>query len=253
MSAVRHLHIIHGYENPLASKPQLELVLKGIRRTKPKSSVPCLPITLVLLTRIEEGFQKSIPSKFDITMLRAACLLAFYGFLRCSKFTIPSLQAYNPTHHSSTTDIKVDSHNTPSIITVQIKSSKTDPFGKGATIYLGKGRSSLCPVAAILQYLAIRPSDNGPLFIDHTGKPLTKPAFVTHIKQVLKAVGKKSNAYKGHSFRIGAATTAAACGLEDSTIKTLGRWSSAAFQLYIRASPSDLAQLTSRLSVVSDF
>ena len=36
---------------------------------------------------------------------------------------------------------------------------------------------------------------------------------------------------------------AAACGLEDSTIKTLGRWSSAAFQLYIRASPSDLAQL----------
>ena len=216
MSAVRHLHIIHGYENPLASKPQLELVLKGIRRTKPKSSVPRLPITPVLLTRIEEGFQKSIPSKFDITMLRAACLLAFYGFLRCSEFTIPSLQAYNPTHHLSTTDIKVDSHNTPSIIAVQIKSSKTDPFGKGAT--------SLCPVAAILQYLAIRPSDNGPLFIDHTGKPLTKPAFVTHIKQALEAVGKKSNAYKGHSFRIGAATTAAACGLEDSTIKTLGRW-----------------------------
>ena len=154
-------------------------------------------------------------------MLTAACLLAYYGFLRRSEFTIPSLQAYNPTHHLSTTDIKVDSHNTPSIIAVHIKSSKTDPFGKGTTIYLGKGRSSLCPVAAILRYLAIRPSDNGPLFIDHSGKPLTKPAFVAHIKQALEAVGIKSNAYKGHSFRIGAATMAAACGLEDSTIKTL--------------------------------
>ena len=52
MSAVRHLHIIHGYENPLASKPRLELVLKGIRRIKPKSSAPRLPITPVLLTHI---------------------------------------------------------------------------------------------------------------------------------------------------------------------------------------------------------
>ena len=52
ISVVRHLHIIHSYENALASKPRLELVLKGIRRIKPKSSVPRLPITPVLLTHI---------------------------------------------------------------------------------------------------------------------------------------------------------------------------------------------------------
>lgn len=36
-----------------------------------------------------------------------------------------------------------------------------------------------------------------------------------------------------HSFRIGAATSAAKAGIEDSTIHMLGRWSSSAFLVYI--------------------
>ena len=37
--------------------------------------------------------------------------------------------------------------------------------------------------------------------------------------------------YSGHSFRSGAATTAAKQGISDATIKMLGRWKSSAYQL----------------------
>ena len=40
--------------------------------------------------------------------------------------------------------------------------------------------------------------------------------------------------YCGHSFLIGAAKTTGTRGIEDSVIKNLGRWESAAYLQYIR-------------------
>ena len=37
----------------------------------------------------------------------------------------------------------------------------------------------------------------------------------------------------GHRFWIGAASTTAARGIEDYTIRTMGRWKSAAYLLYV--------------------
>lgn len=46
--------------------------------------------------------------------------------------------------------------------------------------------------------------------------------------------GQTPYRYKGHSFRIGAASHAADRGLSDAQIRALGRWKSNAFQRYIR-------------------
>ncbi|MGJ8945877.1 hypothetical protein AB9K17_23585, partial [Salmonella enterica subsp. enterica serovar Kentucky] len=55
--------------------------------------------------------------------------------------------------------------------------------------------------------------------------------------------------YSGDSFRIGATSTAAARGIEDSTIRTLGRWESAVYLLYVRVPRERLATLSQTLSL----
>ena len=61
-------------------------------------------------------------------------------------------------------------------------------------------------------------------------------ASILHVCERL--VGFK---YCSDSFRIGAVTTAASKGIEDSIIKTLGRWRSIAYLEYVRIPRKQLA------------
>ena len=49
----------------------------------------------------------------------------------------------------------------------------------------------------------------------------------------LSLVGVNTAHYAGHSFLVGAATTAAHADLSEATIKMLGHWESAAFERYV--------------------
>ena len=68
---------------------------------------------------------------------------------------------------------------------------------------------------------------------------------MNHVRAALKAKGIDDTKSVGHSFRIGAATTAAAVGVEDSVIKTLGRWESSAYLAYVRIPRECLAAVSS--------
>ena len=248
MSAIRFLQISYGLPDPsLSSVPRLEYVLKGVRRGLPAHSRPKrLPITPYILRIIHRGWSQD-PMDHDKVMLWAACCLAFFGFLRCGEFTCPCLGAYSPTMLSPT-DIRVDSHVNPQCLAVHLRQSKTDPFGAGVTLYLGRTGDVLCPVTSVLAYLAIRQATPGPLFIFRDGIPLSRTHFVAAVRQVLQAAGVDTSSYTGLSFRIGAATTAAGVGLSDSLIKTVGRWKSAAYATYIRTPRERLMSILSVLA-----
>ena len=91
-------------------------------------------------------------------MLWAACCLGFFDFLRAGECTIPDDNSYDPTCHLGYKDVAVDSREGPQVIRITIKQSKTDPFRKGIDLYIGRTGNDLCPVAALLSYLADRGS-----------------------------------------------------------------------------------------------
>lgn len=147
----------------------------------------------------------------------------------------------------SAEDIAIDDRSNPTMLFVRLKASKCDQARQGFTLCVGRTNTQLCPVAAVLAYLAVRRSSPGPLFIFQDGSPLMQTSLVRLLRSTLTLAGLDCANYSGHSFRIGAATTAAAAGLCDSTIQTLGRWASDSFRRYIRLPPSELASYSRML------
>ena len=62
-------------------------------------------------------------------------------------------------------------------------------FRQGVDIFVGATGNELCPVAALLAYLALRGSRYGPVFVNQTGLPLTKGSFVENLRAALKGLG----------------------------------------------------------------
>ena len=247
LAGVRYSQIAMGMDDPdMGSMLRLEYAVKGFRKLSGGPVRSRLPITPTILGKLKMVWAQSA-DQMDATMLWAAACMCFFGFLRSGEIVVPSATTYNPAVHLSYGDVKADNIATPQYIEVTIKASKTDPFRKGVTVYLGSTGAALCPVAAILRYMVTRGSRPGPFFLFKDGHPLTRDRLVTEMRKAMSLAGVDSKHYSGHSFRIGAATTAAARGLQDSLIKTLGRWESAAYTLYIRTPRSELCAVASRL------
>ena len=140
---------------------------------------------------------------------------------------------YDPQVHLSFSALAVDNALALQVISIKLKRSKSDQFIKGVQLVLGRTNDNLCPVTALLTYLSYRGNSSGPLFRWGNQKPLSKSKFVDHVRQALLAANIPAHLYTGHSFHIGAATTAVSAGIENSTVQTLGRWQSSAYLLYL--------------------
>ncbi|XP_068672975.1 uncharacterized protein [Montipora foliosa] len=114
---------------------------------------------------------------------------------------------------------------------------------RGILRYQGYQRIRRLPVTPQIR-LAIRP-------VLHAWLRPRDFSMIYLLRDSTRVAGFPYKSLKGHSFRIGAASVAAAAGLPDWLIKVLGRWSSDCYQLYIRTPQSTLESVAPRMAAVS--
>ncbi len=247
LSAVRALHVQLGYTDPFKNRPRIPLVVKGLQRSKGVSSRPLKqPIAALCMhsIRLQLNF-----AMFEDVMFWAACCTAFFGFLRAAEFTAPP-SGFDANIHLSVASVSVDKQPVPDTVYLRLARSKTDQFGKGCSVILARSNNVLCPVAALMSYLKLRGPSPGPLFALEDGSPFTRGRLNNRLQQILVAAGWQGH-FTLHSFRVGAATTAATLNFPEYLIKALGRWSSDAYKVYLRLPQKQLQAASTCLSTAA--
>jgi len=241
LCGIRFKYIQSAGFNPLNTRegnslPRLNMILQSIKRLQVQSHRVRLPITFDILLKICFSVKLSAYSSFFRSMMHTIYCVAFYGFLRCGEFTVLQASEFDPNSNLCVGDITFNYVNQCAYLI--LKASKTDPGRKGVSIALFKNHFAECPFSALQLHLRMRKSQNAiptdPLFISDNGEPLTRAVFIDALKSSLTLAHIDSSLYSGHSFRSGAATSAAAARIEDHLIKTLGRWSSDSYLRYIK-------------------
>ena len=239
-AGIRFTYIEQGFTSPLTTPEglpfiRLQMVLKAVKKLQATPSKPRYPIDASLLKQISRALFSGIFGPFLDTLMRAVCTVAFFGFLRCGEFTA-STSKFDPQDNLCLGDVTFNTEGTKLLL--HLKRSKTDIFRKGVCIPLYKTYSDICPVTAMQRYLALRQrcgfATSDPLFVTTDGVILTRAKFIQMLRDVLCRLGYDQSGFCGHSFRIGAATTASKANIQDHLIKCLGRWSSNCHIRYIR-------------------
>ena len=252
LAAVRHAQVTRGLPEPRESSslPRLRLVQNGVRRVRAESgnTQPSrLPITPSILRRIRPpALDRTGTASYEEVLLWAASTICFFGFFRAGEITVPMASSFDSAVHLTWGDVAISDDD--AMLRVFLKRSKTDQYGRGVEIFVGRTGDNLCPVEAVRVYASRRGTSAGAFFCFSGGAPLSKSRFVAMVRSALARAGVPVSDYSGHSFRIGAATAAAEAGIPDSTIQALGRWTSSAFLRYIRSPREQLARFTNPIA-----
>ena len=231
-----------GLNCPLinTSQPSSERIytfLNAVKRIQGQTKRPRYPITASILKQMCSVLHNGFISPYTDSLLRAAFVTSFCGFLRCSEIT-SSQHGFDSSINVCLDDVTFqDTH-----VELHLKASKTDRYRRGVSIKLFKNKANnlLCPYDALSEYLiqrnkvfAKQGAAISPFFITESGNAMCRYFFVSNTKQILSRLGFNTTYYNGHSFRVGAASSSASCRLEDHLIRTLGRWSSDCYRTYI--------------------
>ena len=229
MSAISYVHKLKGFSDPTNSF-LIRKLLTAVNRSRQNDIR--LPISRPALHELVRSLRFTNSSAFQQTLYRAMFLLAFYGFFRIGKLAAKSARSVSTVVQFTALRFLI-SNGKPHFLKLVISEYKHNINKRPFEILIAREDcpAQFCSVQAILEYLALRGNHPGPLFCNCSLATITADQFNTQLHRCLSFCGLDTRRYKGHSFCIGAASHAA---YKDAQIRTLGRWQSDAFKVYIR-------------------
>lgn len=259
LAGIRQLHIIKGLDEPTLRSGQVKLVLKGqtnLEATNKRNNdnKGRLPVTLALLRIIKDRISKTNWPSDKKFLVWAVCSIAFHGGFRIHELLAKSEAIFDPDFTLLAKDVKIQECTVDGLKTrcveFRIKNPKESKAGSVVIIDVFETGGSTCPVKAFEKWSIRRPASeqSGPLFSDRQGTPLTGNKLNKILKEILgDLIDYKKGSISTHSFRSGLASLMAEKGMTDEEIQIIGRWSSRAFERYIKLPRTERARTAMKL------
>lgn len=221
MVSIAKAHTMQGYADPVKTEI-VRLTFRGIRRThakKQKQAAALLKDDLLTILRQMPGTTKGIRDK-------ALLIVGFAGGLRRSEIVGLDIA-----------DIEFVQKG----MVITLRQSKTDRLREGRTIAIPFGRTDICPVRIVKDWIALLPEQDAPLFRPIakggriSGERLSNHAVSDLVKFYARKIGLNAEEFSGHSIRAGLISSCAQAGVASWIIKrTTGHRSEEMLQRYIR-------------------
>lgn len=211
--------------------------LKGCKKLRPSSVSRKRPLTRTELASLHTQYLQPPSTTHDNKLFFSLLLPGFHGLLRLGELVWPdnkSLQDYRKVMMCHTVHLHDDSFD------FHLPGHKADCFFEGNQVIIQRTTTNDDPLSAFINYLSSRDHlfpFSPKLWLRSDGSIPTRGWFLRRLhKHFPTDVG-------GHSMRAGGATALAEAGLPPHIIQAIGRWSTEAFQIYIRKHPVLLAAL----------
>ena len=246
LSGLRQVHLVNNVSLPILRTPLVSQILEGKKhidtQEKRSGSRPVrLPVTPSILKLLKEELRLSDLEANLKLLLWATATICFFGALRIHELLSRRERSYDPHCTLLASDIKLKAINIngkkTQILQLRLKSEKTDRIGADTILDIYESGGPLCPLKAFSKWAKSRPCSrmDGPAFVQPDGTPLTGEKFNAHLKSFLsKHLDYGKGKVTSHSFRSGMASLVAKLGYTDDELKAVGRWSSDAFNAYVK-------------------
>ena len=171
LSGVGFQHKVQGVPDPTRDFLVTKLS-EGCKRDHPTSDSR-LPISLAMLSCIVTALQYVCSNQFEVLLFRAAMLGASFAFMRLGEFTADSRYRLQDSLLLSS-DVTIQRVGSPSAsVLLTFRITKTNKTGPPRVIRLVQSQNKIiCPVAAFVDYIAVRPASAAPFFCHFDALPL---------------------------------------------------------------------------------